>query len=53
VGTASAGCLVGEKRDGHRAFMAVIKSDPRFRANNGYRFMAAVIPGHEALAPIA
>jgi peptidoglycan hydrolase-like protein with peptidoglycan-binding domain len=53
VGTASAGCLVGEKRDGHRAFMAVIKSDPRFRANNGYKFMAAVIPGHEALAPSA
>jgi peptidoglycan hydrolase-like protein with peptidoglycan-binding domain len=53
VGTASAGCLVGEKRDGHRAFMAVIKSDARFRANNGYKFMTAVIPGHEALAPVA
>jgi hypothetical protein len=53
VGNASAGCLVGEKRDGHRAFMAVIKSDPRFRANNGYKFMAAIIPGHEALAPVA
>jgi hypothetical protein len=53
VGTASAGCLVGEKRDGHRAFMAVIKSDPRFRANNAYKFMTAVIPGHEALAPVA
>jgi peptidoglycan hydrolase-like protein with peptidoglycan-binding domain len=53
VGTASAGCLVGEKRDGHRAFMAVVKSDPRFRANNGYKFVTAVIPGHEALAPSA
>jgi peptidoglycan hydrolase-like protein with peptidoglycan-binding domain len=53
VGMASAGCLVGEKRDGHRAFMAVIKSDARFRANNGYKFMTAVIPGHEALAPVA
>jgi hypothetical protein len=53
VGTASAGCLVGEKRDGHRAFMAVIKSDPRFRANNGYKFVTAVIPGHEALTPSA
>jgi peptidoglycan hydrolase-like protein with peptidoglycan-binding domain len=53
VGTASAGCLVGEKRDGHRAFMAVIKSDPRFRANNGYKFMTAVVPGHEAFAPVA
>jgi hypothetical protein len=53
VGTASAGCLVGEKRDGHRAFMAVIKPDPRSRANNAYKFMPAVIPGHEALAPVA
>ena len=53
IGAASAGCLVGEKRDGHRAFMAVVKSDPRFRANNAYKFMTAVIPGHEALAPVA
>jgi len=53
VGAASAGCLVGEKRDGHRAFMAVVKSDPRFRANNGYKFMTAVVPGHEALPPVA
>lgn len=51
VGTASAGCLVGEKRDGHRAFMAVIKSDPRFRANNGYKFVTTVISGREALTP--
>jgi len=51
VGTASAGCLVGEKRDDHRVFMAVVKSDPRFRANNHYKFMTAVVPGHEALAP--
>jgi peptidoglycan hydrolase-like protein with peptidoglycan-binding domain len=53
VGMASAGCLVGEKRDGHRAFMAVIKSDPRFRANNAYKFMTAIVSGHEALAPVA
>lgn len=50
VGTASAGCLVGETRDGHRAFMAVLKSDPRFLANNGYKFMTAVIPGAEVLS---
>jgi hypothetical protein len=50
IGAASAGCLVGEKRDGHRAFMAVIKSDPRFRANNRYKFVTTVIPGREALA---
>jgi hypothetical protein len=33
--------------------MAIIKSDPRFQANNGYRCMTAVIPSHEALAPAA
>jgi hypothetical protein len=33
--------------------MAVIKSDPRFHANNGYKFVTAIIPGHDALAPIA
>jgi hypothetical protein len=53
VGKASAGRLVGEKKDGHRAFMSVITSDPRFHANNGYKFMTAVVPGHEALAPVA
>ena len=51
VGHASAGCLVGETRDGHRAFMALIKSDPRYIANNGYKFVTAVIPGTQALAP--
>ncbi len=50
IGRASAGCLVGVKRDGHRAFMAVIKSDPRYLANNGYKFVTAVVPGREALA---
>jgi hypothetical protein len=44
-------CLVGEKRDGHRAFMAIIKSDARFQANKGYRFLSTVIYGHEAVAP--
>ena len=51
AGTASAGCLVGEKRDGHRAFMAMIKSD-RARATM-LQVNAAVIRGHEALAPVA
>jgi hypothetical protein len=53
VGAASAGLPGWRKRDGHRAFMAVVKSDPRFRANNDYKFMTAVVPGHEALPPVA
>ena len=41
---ASAGCLVGRTVAGHRAFMALCKSDPRFTSNNGYRFVTAVLP---------
>lgn len=44
IRNASAGCLVGRTKAGHRAFMALCKSDPRFAANNGYRFMTAVLP---------
>ena len=44
---ASAGCLVGRTVAGHRAFMALCKSDPRFATNNGYRFMTAVLPAAE------
>jgi hypothetical protein len=44
IGRASAGCLVGRTRAGHRAFMAIIKADPRYVANNSYRFMTTVLP---------
>jgi hypothetical protein len=44
IGRASAGCLVGRTKTGHRAFMTLCKSDPRFLANNSYRFMSAVLP---------
>jgi len=44
VGRASAGCLVGRTRVGHRAFMAIVKTDPRYVANNGYRFISTVMP---------
>jgi hypothetical protein len=44
IGRASAGCLVGRTKVGHRAFMALCKSDPRYLANHGYRFMATVMP---------
>lgn len=40
----SAGCLVGRSKDGHREFMKRLKKDPRYTANNAYRFMAAVMP---------
>ena len=50
VGRASAGCLVGRTRAGHTAFMRYCKADPRYLANNGYRFMAAVMPVAEVPA---
>lgn len=52
IGTASAGCLVGRLNDGHVAFMALIKTDPRYINNNGYNFMTAVVPGAEALLTV-
>jgi len=42
--TSSAGCLVGRTKDGHQQFMTLIKKDPRYVANNGYRFMTTIMP---------
>jgi hypothetical protein len=44
---ASAGCLVGRTRAGHREFMELCKRDPRYRATRGYQFMTAVLPASE------
>lgn len=44
IGSASAGCLVGRTRKGHREFMQSCKADPRFVASRAYRFMTTVIP---------
>lgn len=44
---ASAGCLVGRTSTGHREFMKLCRSDPRFASNNGYRFVTAVLPAAE------
>jgi hypothetical protein len=44
IRTASAGCLVGRTREGHRAFMAIVKSDPRYRTNRNFVFATTVMP---------
>lgn len=44
IGSGSAGCLVGRTKSGHREFMAICKSDARYSANHGYRFMTSVLP---------
>ncbi len=49
LGRSSAGCLVGRTKDGHRKFMALVKSDPRYVANHSYRFISTVMPGDEVL----
>jgi peptidoglycan hydrolase-like protein with peptidoglycan-binding domain len=47
IKNASAGCLVGRRRDGHREFMAIIKQDRRYLANDEYVFYTTVIPGDD------
>ncbi|MFB2832911.1 hypothetical protein [Floridanema evergladense] len=47
VGTASAGCLVGRTREGHRQFMKLVKTDPRYQKDRNYVFWTTVIPGDE------
>lgn len=46
---ASAGCLVGRSRQGHREFMSLIKKDRRFQLNNRYTFYTTVIYGQDLL----
>jgi hypothetical protein len=45
VDGASAGCLVGRSVSGHKEFMAIVKSDPRYKENNNYVFLTTIIPG--------
>lgn len=45
--TASAGCLVGRTRQGHRKFMDLIKGDQRYQTNNSYTFYSTIIPGDD------
>jgi len=45
IGKASAGCLVSQSDQDHKHFMALVKTDPRFAASNGYRFISTVIAG--------
>ena len=44
IGKASAGCLVGRTKAGHREFIALLKQDPRYMASHGYRFLTSVLP---------
>lgn len=46
---ASAGCLVGRMRQGHREFMSLIKQDQRYRENDRYIFYTTVIYGQDLM----
>jgi hypothetical protein len=47
IGKASAGCLVGRLMSGHSAFMEIVKSDPRYRADKKYAFKTTILPAAE------
>lgn len=49
VFNASAGCLVGRTRAGHKEFMRLLKQDTRFIENKSYKFWTTIIPGDEML----
>lgn len=50
VRDASAGCLVGRTKNGHREFIKQCKTDPRYLVNNSYRFMTTILRAN-ALTP--
>jgi lysozyme family protein len=50
-GRSSAGCLVGRLNDGHEEFMAVVKTDARYRASPNYKFLTSILPA-QALSGI-
>jgi hypothetical protein len=47
IDMASAGCLVGRTRQGHREFMKLLKQDLRYQLNNDYTFYTTVMPGDD------
>ncbi|BAZ49576.1 peptidoglycan binding domain-containing protein [Nostoc sp. NIES-4103] len=49
IKNASAGCLVGQMRKGHREFMAIVKQDRRYTASRDYVFYTTVIAGDDLL----
>lgn len=53
VGKASAGCLVARRDADHKAFMKLVKTDPRYaRATRAYVFMTSVIDGDDLMKQV-
>lgn len=49
-GRSSAGCCVGWNTDQHETFMSMEATDPRYRANHGYKFMSSIVTHADLLA---
>lgn len=49
IKNASAGCLVGRRREGHREFMKIVKSDRRYQVYRNYIFYTTVIAGDDLI----
>ncbi len=47
IAYASAGCLVGRTKAGHKEFMSLIKKDVRYVKNKNYEFYTTIIPGDD------
>lgn len=50
---ASAGCLVGRFRQGHREFMKLIKQDRRYQLNKDYLFYTTILYGQDLMKATA
>lgn len=55
IGPASAGCLVGRTKDGHREFMKLVQSDPRYIADSAHIFGTTVVTAKDVMgdSPVA
>lgn len=49
IGGNSAGCIVGRTVAGHREFMLIVKSDPRYKANKQFKFSTTVLLASQVL----
>lgn len=43
IGLSSAGCLVGRTRNGHKKFMQLVKSDPRYNIDRDFIFTTTIL----------
>lgn len=49
IGPSSAGCLVGRTKAGHKEFMKIVKSDPRYQEDKKFVFRTAILPASEII----